>query len=165
LPTDVLETHPKLVFEESPSGCVRAYNLGFLASTGDWICHLNDDTEVCPNWLCILDLIQDRKSQGAFYLKEPDTNGFITNTVFNKLYGNFSVFPREFLSAVGLWDERYLHYGGDPDYSLQIYAQGYTVISTPDAKVIHHCEQVARQEHLRAEDCAKLSSKWKGIYY
>lgn len=161
------EYHPRIIREAEPRGCVAAYNKGFREGQGKFLCHLNDDMEVCPNWMtAMLELVGDRNVQGAFYLKEPTTNGFIVNSIYNRLYGNFSLGKKSLYEELGYWDEIYTHYGGDPDFSLKVWHAGYEVVATPLAKVVHHCiNDGVRKEHLREADCAKLSTKWKGIFW
>lgn len=162
-PVDLLSKYnPRLVFEEKATGCVSAYNIGFKESRGEFLCHLNDDCEVCPNWMsAMLDLVGDRDVQGAFYLKEPDTNGFIINYIYGKLYGNFSLAKKSLFERLGYWSSDYIQYGGDPDFSLKVWNAGYEVVATPDAKVIHHCiVDEHRKEHMREEASNKLHERW-----
>jgi len=110
--------------------------------------------------------VGDRDVQGAFYLKEPDTDGFVVNKIFDRLYGNFSLVKRSLAEQVGFWDESFVHYGADPDFSLKLWNAGYEVVATPKACVIHHCVQdEIRKEHLREDASNHLVEKWQGVFW
>ena len=158
----------RIIEEPEPRGCVHAFNLGFVAARGKFVAHLNDDVEVTEGWLTsMLDFVGDGDCQGVFYIKEPDTNGFIVNYLFGKLYGNFSLIKKSLMEELGYWDEKtFEHYGADPDFSLRVHRAGYIVAALPTAKIIHHCiNDSVRKEHLRSDAGTKLQQKWRGIYY
>ena len=167
LPTKLLnEYKPRLVLEERPTGCVAAFNSGMRAARGKYIAHINDDCQVCPGWLDeMLSLVGDRDVLGAFYIQEPDTDGFIVNSLWGKLYANFGLAKKSLFEELGYWDESYFQYGGDPDFALKVWHAGYQVVATPKAKIIHHCiVDEHRKEHLREDAYNQLVRKWKGIY-
>lgn len=166
LPVKLLE-ECTLVYEEEPTGCVRAYNKGLRVARGKYLAHLNDDCEPCPSWIDnMLALIGNRKVLGAFYFKEPDDKDFHTNSLWGKLYANFTFASRELFEEMNFFDDvNFKHFGFDPDFSLSVWHAGYEVVATPDARVIHYrVEDEHRQEHLREIASTNLYKKWKGIF-
>lgn len=156
----------RLVWEDAPDGCVKAFNLGFRAARGRFIVHLNDDCEVTAGWLKnMLTLIGNRKVQGAFYLSEPDREGFLTNVIFEKLYANFGCMRRDLMGKLGFWDERFQHYGADPDFGLKVWHAGWEVVSDPSARILHYCVvDEHRREDLRSGAFDQILEKWQGVF-
>jgi GT2 family glycosyltransferase len=164
-PEDIAERC--VVIHDGGVGCVAAYNLGFRAAIGKYIININDDCFFCPNAIPnMLNFINDEDVQGAFYICEPDREGWITNSLFGKLYANFGMVKKSLLEKVGYWSPEFVHYGADVDVSLSFWAHGIMVAATPDARVIHLCiNDEHRKEHLRDAAGTKLQEKWRGIFY
>ena len=128
-----------------------------LAFSGDYLVITG------PN---MMNFINDEDVQGAFYIREPDRDGFFTNSLFGKLYANFGMVKKSLMEKIGYWSEEYSHYGADPDASLKFWQSGVMVAATPDAKIIHLCiNDEHRKEHLRDAAGTRLQEKWRGIFY
>jgi GT2 family glycosyltransferase len=169
LPTTLFNKYnPRLIFEDSSSGCVAAYNLGFRNAYGRFLVHINDDCEVLPSWLDnMMRAIGEKDALGAFAFMEPDTNGeFVARSIWGRPYANFGFSKKELFEKLGYWSSDFLHYGADPDMGLKFWHAGYPVIPVMDAKVIHHCVvDDARKEHLREPASNMLQKKWRGIFW
>ena len=69
--------------------------------------------------------------------------------------GCFSLVRKEAIEQVGLMDERYFVYGDDPDWCYRFKKNGWRVMFTPDAQIIHYGGQttshMARAFRLQLE--------------
>jgi len=59
--------------------------------------------------------------------------------------GCFSLVRKEAIDQVGLMDERYFVYGDDPDWCYRFKKNGWKVMYTPDAQIIHYGGQTTGQ--------------------
>ncbi len=165
VPSDIV-SRCRVITEDKPAGCVKAYNLGFRAARGHYLVHLNDDMEVCQGWLSnMLSAIGDRPVLGAFAFAAPRVKGYVTQELWGKPYANFGCITKSLMETLGYWDERFVHYGADSDFGLPVWHRGHQVIPVPAARVIHWgVEDEYRKEELRTPAYDLLCAKWKGIY-
>jgi len=59
--------------------------------------------------------------------------------------GCFSLVRKEAIEQVGLMDERYFVYGDDPDWCYRFKKNGWVIMFTPDAQIIHYGSQTTGQ--------------------
>jgi len=59
--------------------------------------------------------------------------------------GCFSLVRKEAIEQVGLMDERYFVYGDDPDWCYRFKKNGWEIMFTPDAQIIHYGSQTTGQ--------------------
>lgn len=60
--------------------------------------------------------------------------------------GCFSLVRKEAIEQVGLMDERYFVYGDDPDWCYRFKKNGWKVMFTPEAQIIHYGGQTTSQK-------------------
>lgn len=159
--------YPLVVIPDTAmSGWTHASNVGFRAARGIYLCWLSDDCEATPRWIeNAIDFIGERDIMIAMYFRDPNYDRPVVNEVFGYLYANFGVLPRQLMERIGGFDERFTHYGSDPDFSLSLIHAGYGVEAIPDAQIIHHYVlDNVRREDLRAPAAEILKAKWRGIF-
>lgn len=59
--------------------------------------------------------------------------------------GCFSLVRKEAIRQVGLMDERYYVYGDDPDWCFRFKEDGWKIMFTPDAQIIHYGGQTTKK--------------------
>lgn len=157
-----------LVSNEINQGFIRSCNRGAKQAKGEFICFLNNDTEVMPNWLDELigtfELFENVGLVGS-KLIYPDgclqeAGGIIWRDGSAWNYGRFEdpalpqynyarevdycsgasiLLKRALFNEFGGFDERYLPaYGEDSDLALKVRTSGFKVIYQPLSQVIHH---------------------------
>ena len=158
----------RLLRNQANQGFIRSCNAGAGAASGSYLCFLNNDTEVFPDWLEeLLRTFTEFPGTGLVGSKliYPDgrlqeAGGIIWQDGSAWNFGRFQdpllpvynyarevdycsgasiMVPAALFSELGGFDEHYLPaYCEDADLALQIRDRGYRVIYQPASTVIHH---------------------------
>ncbi|MHC5111070.1 MAG: glycosyltransferase family 2 protein [Planctomycetota bacterium] len=182
------QTDLRVILEERREGAVRAFNKGFRAATGRFVCWSNDDGYPLPGSVeAAIDMIErpDLSDVGmvAFYHNwhspwnvldriSHDGENFEMCHVRGFPYANFGLIRNELLMKIGYADERYYFFGFDPDLSLKVQVdEGLKVIGCRRALMRHqelHDERKLEDLTVGSADNEKLFAKWnlpaKGAY-
>jgi len=163
-----------VILNQTNVGVGKAWTAAARLSKGKYLCLLNNDTEVEPNWLqhllnritsdkqigivgCKL-LLPNRTTQhcGMMYFPQYDdfkhlNTGLPENTaICNKplecdaVTGACVITPRDLYFKMGAMEERLFAYYEDTDYSMNLIKHGYKVIYEPKATVMHYVAQTSR---------------------
>lgn len=161
------EHYPAIrVLENDRNNYARALNLAIRESDGEFVVISNNDAEVRPGWLTGLvaaakadpriGAVQSKilfsdglkiNSVGVteieqFYFKdigfdEPDHGQYDQPRQVDYLTGGSLLLKRECLDDVGPWDEEFIMFMEDVDYSLRCRAKGWQLWCAPSS-VMHH---------------------------
>lgn len=135
----------------------RAFNIGIRVAEGKYIAQLSNDVSVTEGWLEPL----------ITALQEHPNFGWVTSRVIRgQIVSNFcaacSLFSKEALDKVGLFDERFSQGGGwdDNDMELRFWLAGYQPHGVSRSVIYHPAESATlaelygpRQQPGRAERC------------
>ena len=183
---------PKVVRVEEPFNFSRLINLGAQAATGEYLLILNNDTETAnPEWLDAM-LEQARRPGvgvvGARLLYPwlaPQHEGIMLVCVDGEIRGAHLAWrgyhaldravrdveavtaaclmtPRSVFEELGGLDESLRVAFGDVDYCLRAARQGYRVLYTPFAEVLHF-EGATRGSFYPRADEAAFNERWRGL--
>ncbi|MCX6677110.1 MAG: glycosyltransferase [Methanothrix sp.] len=163
----IQETFPEVnVIENTINNYAKALNLGVSISTGKYIAILNNDTIVEKNWLKeLLKTINSEKDIGAaqskilfndeitinsvgveevedFYFRdigfnEKDNGKYNKPGEINFFTGGSVLLKRECIEQVGKFDEDFVIYMEDVDYSIRCKDLGWKIFYSPDSIVYH----------------------------
>ncbi|MCX5823835.1 MAG: glycosyltransferase [Deltaproteobacteria bacterium] len=154
------------IIENTVNNYAKALNLGIDASTGSYVGVLNPDTVVEKNWLTgILDimagddrigvvqskiLFSDEKTinsvgveeVGDFYFRdigfdEKDAGQYEKPMEINFFSGGSVFFRRDCLVDVGSFDEDFVMYMENIDYSIRCRDKGWSLFYSPKSVVYH----------------------------
>lgn len=128
----------KLIWEPSPLGFVKATNIGMLASTGDYVILLNNDTELLSQeknqWLSMLEYPFREKNVG---ITGPSLMKHLALNSFGVVF-YCGMISRKVIDKVGLLDEMYSPGGvDDHDYSERALRAGFCLRSIANFPIIH----------------------------
>jgi GT2 family glycosyltransferase len=145
----------------------RALNLGIARSDGDYVVIANNDATAHADWLQgMLEIIQRKDRIGAvqskillsgsgclnsvgvertehFYFRdiafgEQDSPRYEAPAKRQYVSGGSVMFRRACLEDVGAWDEEYIMYMEDVDYSARCRDRGWELWFAPDSILYHH---------------------------
>jgi len=189
---DYLVQHTPIVYlrEHRKVGCIRAFNIGFKFSMGEYVVWLNDDVVVEKDWLEIaLKYMKENLDVGlgAFYHREgailnankqklhgyifdADDDYYCVRTINggmkhpNMIYANFGIVKLDLMKKLGYWDDKtYKSYAADNDFSHKVWDLGMKVSAIPNARVQHLYKiDEGRVENLRVYklECELYKDKW-----
>lgn len=157
----------KIITNEDNAGFIRSCNRGAAEAQGEFICFLNNDTKVFPNWLeSLLELINNDLTVGAVGSKliYPDgrlqeAGGIIWKDASGCNFGRLGdpsdpeynyvrevdycsgaslLVRRDLFKSIGGFSEEFLPaYYEDTDLCFAIRSLGYKVMYQPRSQVIH----------------------------
>ena len=158
----------RLVSNPRNIGFIGSCNHGAREATGEYLCFLNNDTEVHPGWLDELVrtfaifphtglagskliypdgtlqeaggiLWQDGSAWNFGRGQSPDLPGFNYAREVDYCSGASIMVPTSLFTELGGFDEHYMPaYCEDSDLALKIRSRGYRVIYQPMSVVVHH---------------------------
>ena len=150
------------------AGFTGACNAGIMASTGDFVALLNNDTEVDPNWASAVVsafsrapevgivaskmLLFDRRNYfhtaGDFFrvdgkpgnrgVWQEDRGQYDEEAYVFSACGGSAVYRRKMLDQIGLLDDDFFFSLEDIDLAWRAQLTGWRCLYTPDAIVYHH---------------------------
>lgn len=157
----------KIITNDSNTGFIQSCNRGAAEAQGEFICFLNNDTKVFPNWLeSLLEIVKNDLIVGAVGSKliYPDgrlqeAGGIIWKDASGCNFGRLKdptdpeynyvrevdycsgaslLVRRELFKSIGGFSEEFLPaYYEDTDLCFKIRSLGYKVIYQPRSQVIH----------------------------
>jgi len=163
----IREKFPEIkIIENTVNNYAKAINLGILSSSGDYVCILNPDTVVENNWFMGgLEVTTGHDRIGAVQSKILFTDQKTINSVgveevedlyfrdigFNEkdvgqyaepkelsfFSGGSVLFRRDCLDDVGSFDEDFVMYMEDVDYSIRCRDKGWKIFYSPQSIVYH----------------------------
>ncbi len=154
------------IIENDVNNFAKALNLGVKNSTGDYVAFINNDTVVDIRWLSgLLDTMQRDNKIGAvqskilfsggveinsvgveevddFYFrdvgfKEKDTGQYENEKEVNYFSGGSVMVRRECIDDVGLFDEDFIMFMEDIDYSIRCRLRQWKIRYTPKSIIFH----------------------------
>jgi O-antigen biosynthesis protein len=164
----VREHHPQVrVLENDENNYTRALNLGIAATDSDFVVITNNDAYVHEGWLAgLLDVIQPDERIGAvqskilfaqtkkinsvgveeiehFYFRDigfDDDDSIRYERAAEREYvtGGSVMFRRRCLDDVGAWDEEFIMFMEDVDYSARCRAKGWKLWYSPRSILYHN---------------------------
>lgn len=161
-------TSIRLIRNEQNAGFIRSCNLGASAARGDYLCFLNNDTQVKAGWLDeLLRTFDEFPGTGLVGSKlvypngqlqeaggiiwrdgsawnygrgqDPEHPAFNYAREVDYCSGASIMLAKKLFEELGGFDEHYVPaYGEDSDLALKIRSRGLSVIYQPMSVVIHH---------------------------
>jgi len=155
-----------IVLENDENNYARALNLGIEKSSGDFVVLCNNDATVHHDWLTgLLNLMSADRTIGAvqskvifsgsgrinsigveetehFYFRdigfdEAESARCLEAAERNYITGGAAMFRRDCLDDVGPWDEEFIMYMEDVDYSERCRRKGWKLWYAPDSVIYH----------------------------
>lgn len=175
-PAWIREHYPAIrVLENDQNNYARALNLAIREASGDFIVISNNDAQVQAGWLTGLVkiakgdpkigavqskiLFSDGKrinSVGVteieqFYFKdigfdEPDNAQYDRPRQVDYVTGGSLLLKRQCLDDVGAWDEEFIMFMEDVDYSLRCRTKGWQLWCAPSSVMLHRYHGSSSQE-------------------
>lgn len=166
----IAERYPwvKLLPLSENRGFTGACNAGMEAATGEYICLLNNDTEVAPGWAAaVVDAFARHADVGSVASKmllfdkrdhfhtagdyftldgragnrgvwQRDIGQYDEEAFVFSACGGSAVYRRALIDAVGLLDDDFFFSGEDIDLAWRAQLTGWRCLYTPNAIVYHH---------------------------
>jgi len=157
-----------IIIENAQNNHAGALNLGVASAHGDFIVITSNDATVGTNWLKgFLPAFNSDKKIGAVQskivfaegnkvrsvgveeiepfhfrdigFKEEDSEEFSLASEREYINGGSVMFRRECLDDVGVWDEEFIMFMEDVDYSARCRERGWKLWYSPDSVIFHHC--------------------------
>jgi len=163
----------RIFFNETNQGFMSPMN--FLASKaiGDYLVILNNDLQVCPDWLEKMEYCFDREVKVALVgLAQncgeigPDGNGIPVKNQLEYIEASCMMLPRAIMQKHGLFDDKYYYFGyyEDSDLSLRLRERGY-MISTIGLPIVHRRASTMNNltidiDGIRARNSILFCKRW-----
>lgn len=173
----------KYIINEENKGFATGVNQGISIASGEYICLLNNDTEVTKNWLSKMMLALE-SYEGAMIVGPVSTGTFPPQYVenyydevnlvkeVNILYGFCILFSRKVIQSIGMLDEQYkVGNFEDHDFHERVIRIGGKLIVDCNTYIYHHCHKSWKSQiHLdytTVVNQKRFENKWgfcKKIY-
>lgn len=167
----------QLIRNEKNIGYVKATNQGMKASTGSYLCLLNNDTEVYAGWLS--ELVSVAELDNEIGLVNPASNHFniryedcleeqqFRYAGMGRIVGFCLLVKREVMDEIGCLDERFgMGYGDDDAYCMSAQKAGYRCVLAKKSYVYHDGKKSFgrnKKAKLYREKQRELSKKLLGV--
>jgi len=172
---------------DSMVSLAKAWNKGIALSKGKYVAVVNNDIVVPPDWFDLLKetlennkkaglvspitfwILRDMYFQYETYVNFDKTfkNPFQLETFKEVVWGEFLLFKREALEAVGGYNEIYKNYSAeDLEINFQLYSKEYEIYIDPRVFVYHegHATIKSREkeeaERINNENFKLFKSRW-----
>ena len=172
----VQKRHPAVkVIRNDVNNYARALNIGIAHACGAEVALLNNDTIVDKKWLVgLLDILHQDKRNGAvqskilfpdgktinsagvieiedFYFQdrgfgETDSGQYEDAVEMDYVTGGSVIFRRECLDDVGMFDDTFIMYFEDIEYSIRCRQKGWRLLYSPSSLVNHAFHGTATTE-------------------
>jgi GT2 family glycosyltransferase len=168
----------RVIREEKREGFTKAVNKGFRAAKGRYLTWLNDDARPVGDSLnrAVVQLEDSPADVGLLamfhrctairsvaYATTRHGTEFKLMHVRGTLYANFGMGRRSLFERLGFFDERFVFYGGDPDFSLKVWDAGLRVVPAYGSLIDHEQTEDQRRAddvNVGKEDNERLFAKW-----
>lgn len=154
------------IIEDELKGPVRAFNKGFKAASGEYVCWINDDMVVLGNAIeKLLKFVQMEESNGigaaAFYLDEGGIDCYVVKYIFGLLHADCGIMKTSLMKELNYWDESFTRGYADPDLSLRVWEKGLAIAGLKEAKV-KHCllDDELRKNFMNSKDRPLFLNMW-----
>jgi GT2 family glycosyltransferase len=157
----------RILPETEPLGACRAYNRLFRAARGEFVCFLNDDLEVLPEWSDRIFDVFARHPEvelAPIPLIEPDEPLPFVMLYHDVPVTQMGVVRRAAGEQLGWFDECFRAYGTDVDFTMRFVASG-RAMAPVFGRVVHHHKL---EDDLRTSTSATLqrdnqtlSQRWR----
>jgi len=138
-------------------------------STADYICLLNTDVEVTPDWLDdLLEVFEKEKyvgivscvtnACGVAKQRQPVKTKYQVEDS-KQLSGFCLVFPKKVWKEVGGFDEDYELYGEDSQFCVDVRKLGYRLLIRRDVFVYHYKGQSSIKARCEGKDTLAIAAK------
>ena len=182
--TFIKENYPSVkVIENTENSYAKALNLAIESSDSDYVALLNNDTSVDSAWLtALVDLIENDDSIGVvqsmilfsdkktvnsagveevedYYFRdigfnEKDSRKYNTAKELDYFSGGSVLFRRQCLESVGPFDEDFIMYCEDVEYSIRCRKNGWKIFYCPKS-VLYHLYQGTSSSELCEYFCSR----------
>lgn len=169
----------KVIVNETNVGVSKAFNQGIRVSSGEYICLLNNDTQVFDYWLedlqealQSLDLVMATPMYGEPFSRAVEAQrkrsfweGKSPTEAFSDFRDFACVLTRKALfDEVGMFDEQFFAYCEDSDFLHRLESVGKKYASTKKVNIYHVIGATAREDPRMAEimneSKALFNAKW-----
>lgn len=154
------------IVEDELKGPVRAFNKGFKAASGEYVCWINDDMVVLDNAIeKVLRFAQMEEANGlgaaAFYLDEGGIDCYVVRYILGLLHADCGMMKTSLMKELNYWDESFIRGYGDPDLSLRVWEKGLAVAGLKEARV-KHCllDDELRKNFMNSKDRSIFLNMW-----
>lgn len=171
---DIAKDYPiRIIKNRENKGLAACRNIAFKEAKNEFVAALDADCVASPEWLrqlmeCFVSdaiagvggmLIERYTSNVADKWRSVHMAQHLGPELLETppfLYGNNTVFNKEYLETVGLYNEKFRTNYEDVDLSIRLYNSGFRLVYTPKARV----------EHLRRDTIRSvLNTYWHWKYY
>lgn len=178
----MLETLPRALYVRSPEnlGFVKATNIGLAMATAEYVCLLNNDTEVPPGWLEKLQEVLAREPRvalvGPLSSSTAQWQGQLRPFTGYRVLGRHQMLSffcvlmrRAIIATCGYLSEEYrAGLGDDDDYSAVVHERGWRLALRGDVCVVHHHRSTFREVYgeegwfgMQRENLEYFKEKWR----
>jgi len=154
----LITRHCQLITNSSNLGFAAAVNQGINAATNPYVCLLNNDLILSPNWFnLIIDSIKKHPNVACFCGTVKNINGStiesqgitfdwsgkclqIKKQPAGIIWGSSAaavVYRQDILKKIGLFDEKYFAYLEDVDLAFRLHQKHYQTLLIPNAISYH----------------------------
>lgn len=174
-----------VIYNKENLGTSKAWNQGIRSGKGKYILFLNPDTLVSPGWLTkMVECIESDEKIAVVGTKQVNEKGIIVHAgvlekngrrihrglgqtdspkKFNKVcdcvtvWGACFLIKRDYIPAIGYFDEQYFMYSEEVDYTFRARLLGYRVVYCP-VTITHFNERSPINKNKRNEIRQKSSN-------